>query len=79
LRSAQRLFIANDSRLLPAGVRPPRFVGFNAGGRGVMTLVVLGVRGESAPSNAAMARLILSLSCFKSATILSISKMCSFL
>src|ERR1700730_2862412 len=38
LRSAHRFFIANDRRLLPSGVRPPRFFGFNANGRVVATL-----------------------------------------
>jgi hypothetical protein len=33
LRSAHRFFIANDRRLLPSGVRPPRFFAFNAGAR----------------------------------------------
>ena len=79
LRSAQRFFIANDNRLLPSGVSPPRFLAFNADGRDVAMLVFLAVRGEFAPSNAAMARLSLSLSCFKSATILCKSKIHSFL
>jgi hypothetical protein len=79
LRSAQRFFIANDNRLLPSGVSPPRFLAFNADGRDVVMLVFLAVRGEFAPSNAAMARLSLSLSCFKSATILCKSKIHSFL
>ena len=79
LRSAQRFFIANDNRLLPSGVSPPRFLAFNAGERGVTTLVFFAARGEFAPSSAAMARLSLSLSCFKSATILSRSKIHSFL
>jgi hypothetical protein len=79
LRSAQRFFIANDNRLLPSGVSPPRLLAFNADGRGVATLVFLAARGEFAPSNAAMARLSLSLSCFKSATILCKSKIHSFL
>jgi hypothetical protein len=71
LRSAQRFFMANESRLLPSGVRPPPFFAFNVGGRGVGTLVFLAVRCKFALSTTAMARLILSLSCFKSATILS--------
>ena len=79
MRSAQRFFIANDNRLLPSGVSPPRFLAFNADGRDVAMLVFLAVRGEFAPSNAAMARLSLSLSCFKSATILCKSKIHSFL
>ena len=79
LRSAQRFFIANDNRLLPSGVSPPRFLAFNVDGRDVAMLVFLAVRGEFAPSNAAMARLSLSLSCFKSATILCKSKIHSFL
>jgi len=79
LRSAQRFFIANDNRRLPSGVSPPRFLAFNADGRDVAMLVFLAVRGEFAPSNAAMARLSLSLSCFKSATILCKSKIHSFL
>ena len=78
MRSAQRFFIANDNRLLPSGVSPPRFLAFNADGRDVAMLVFLAVRGEFAPSNAAMARLSLSLSCFKSATILCRSKIHSF-
>jgi len=53
LRSSQRFFIANDNRLLPSGVSPPRFLAFNADGRGVATLVFLVARGEFAPSNAA--------------------------
>jgi hypothetical protein len=32
LRSAQRLFIANDSRFLPAGVMPPRLFLLGAAG-----------------------------------------------
>jgi hypothetical protein len=79
LRSAQRFFIANDNRLLPSGVSPPRFLAFNADGRDVAMLVFLAVRGEFAPSNAAMARLSLSLSRFKSATIFCKSKLHSFL
>jgi hypothetical protein len=78
LRSAQRFFIASDNRLLPSGVSPPRFLAFNVDGRDVAMLVFLAVRGEFAPSNAAMARLSLSLSCFKSATILCKSKIHSF-
>ena len=78
LRSAQRFFIASDSRLLPSGVTPPRFFPFNAGGGGVAT-PVLTARGEFDPSSTAMARLSLSLSCFKSATILCTSTIGSFL
>jgi hypothetical protein len=55
LRSAQRFFIANDSRLLPSGVRPPRFFALIAGGRGVAKLVFLAVRGDFFPSSSAMA------------------------
>ena len=51
LRSAQRFFIANDNRLLPSGVSPPRFLAFNADGRDVAILVFLAVRGEFAPSS----------------------------
>jgi hypothetical protein len=76
LRSAQRFFIARESRLLPSGVRPPRFFRFDAT---VATPIFLAVRIEFDYSNATMARLILSLSCFKSLTILSRSKMSSFL
>ena len=57
---------------------PPRFLAFNTGERDVATLVFLAARGEFAPSSAAMARLSLSLSCFKSARILSRSKIHSF-
>src|SRR6267378_480230 len=71
LRSAQRFFIANDSRLLPSGVRAPRLFAFNTGERGMAMLVVLAVRGEFVPSSSTMARLRRSLSCFRSATILS--------
>src|SRR6202158_2470473 len=78
LRSAQRFFIASDSRLLPSGVSPPRFFPFNAGGGGVAT-PVLTARGEFDLSSTAMARLSLSLSCFKSATILCRSTIGSFL
>jgi len=74
LRSAHRFFIANDRRLLPSGVRPPRFFAVNAGGRGVATLGFLTVRGEVVPSSSAIARLRRSLSCFRSATILTRSK-----
>jgi hypothetical protein len=49
LRSAQRFFIGNDKRLLPSGVRPPRFFAFNTGGRGIATLVFLAIRGEFVP------------------------------
>jgi hypothetical protein len=79
LRSAQRFFIANDNRLLPSGVRPPRSFPFNAAERGVAIFVFLATGVEFAPSSAAMARLSLSLSCFKSASILSRSKVYSFL
>jgi hypothetical protein len=74
LRSAHRFFIANDRRLLPSGVRPPRFFAFNAGRRGVVTLGFLTARGGVVPSSSAMARLRRSLCCFRSATILSRSK-----
>jgi len=72
LRSAHRFFIANDRRLLPSGVRPPRSFAFNAEGRVVATLGFLTVRGEIVPSSSAMARLRRTLSCFRSATILPI-------
>jgi hypothetical protein len=42
-------FIGNDQRLLPSGVRPPRFFAFNTGGRGIATLVFLAIRGEFVP------------------------------
>jgi hypothetical protein len=79
LRSAQRFFIANDNRLLPSGVRPPPSFPFNAAERGVAIFIFLATGVEFAPSSAAMARLSLSLSCFKSASILSRSKVYSFL
>ena len=80
LRSAQRFFIANDNRLRPSGVRPlPRPSPVGADGRGAATLVFFTIRCEVVPSSSAMARPSRSLSCFKSATILSRSKLCSFL
>jgi hypothetical protein len=75
-RSAHRFFIANDSRLLPSGVIPPRLFPFDAV---TATAIFLAVRGEFDASSAAIARLSLSLSCFSSPTILSRSKVRSFL
>jgi hypothetical protein len=74
LRSAQRFFIASESRLLPSGVSVPRFFAFIAVARGMPTFFSFGVRVGFVPSNAAMARPILSLSCIKSAIILFRSK-----
>jgi hypothetical protein len=72
LRSAQRLFIANDKRLLPSGVRPlPRLSPVVAAEWGAATLAFLTGRDEFVPSSSAIARLSRFLSCFKSATILS--------
>jgi hypothetical protein len=79
LRSAQRFFMANDNRLLPSGVMPPRSFPFNAAERGVAMFVFLATGVEFAPSSSAMARLSLSLSCFRSASILSKSKVYPFL
>jgi hypothetical protein len=79
LRSAQRFFIANDSRLLPSGVRPPRFFAFNTGWRKLTTFALLAIRAEFLPSSSPMARLSRSLSCLRSATILSMSKLRSLL
>ena len=76
LRSAQRFFIAKDSRRLPSGVIPPRFFPFDAA---VTRLIFLVVRGAFDPSIAAMTRLSRSLSRFKSVTIFSRSKMFSSL
>jgi hypothetical protein len=78
LRSAQRFFIANDNRRLPSGVSPPRGLAFDVGVGGA-TPLVLAARGEPDPSSSAMARLSLSLSRFRSVTILSRSKIRSFL
>ena len=79
LRSAQRLFIANDKRLRPSGVRPlPLLSPVITGGRGVAAFVFSAVRGNFVPSSSEMARLSRSLSCFKSATIFSMFKLRSF-
>jgi hypothetical protein len=80
LLSAQRLFIANDKRLRPSGVRPlPRFSPVIAVGRGVVAFVFLAIRGNFVPSSSVMARFSRSLSCFKSATSFSMFKLRSFL
>jgi hypothetical protein len=72
LRSAQRLFIANDKRLLPSGVRPlPRLSPVVAGEWGAATIVLLTGRDKFVPSSSAIARLSRFPSCFKSAIILS--------
>jgi hypothetical protein len=72
LRSAQRLFIANDKRLLPSGVRPfPRLSPVVAGEWEAATLAFLTGRDELVPSSSAIARLSRVLSCFKFATIVS--------
>ena len=74
LRSAQRRFIDSDSRLLPSGVRRWRLFTFEAAWRGAAAPLAPDV---SIPSSAATARLSRSLSRFKSATILSMSNVCS--
>ena len=72
LRSAQRLFIANDKRFLPSGVRPlPRLSPVVAGEWPAATLVFLTGRDEFVAPSSAIARLSRFLSCSKSATILS--------
>ena len=78
LRSAQRFFIASDSRFLPAGVRPARFLLLEVAACGVATLRFVPAASVSGPSNAAMARLSRSLSLFNSATIEGMSKVRSF-
>jgi hypothetical protein len=68
----------SDKRLLPAGVRPPRFFVFELAARRVATPFFVLATVASDPSNAAMARLRRSLSFFRSATILSKSKVSSY-
>ena len=78
LRSAQRFFIASDSRFRPAGVRPPRFFLFVALPLGLPTrFLPLGDNAE--PKSAPMARPNLSRSFFKSETTFARSKVRSLL
>ena len=79
LRSAHRFFIANDNRLLPSAVMPPRFFPSDAVASRAAPLTLFSLSGEADPSSVAMARLILSLFRFRSATILATSKIRSFL
>jgi len=74
-RSAHRLFIISDNRLLPSGVIPLVFL-FAVEVEAPGGLPRRGV--DSAPSSAAIAWLRRSLSCFSSATMLSMSKLGSF-
>ena len=81
LRSAQRFFIAIDSRFLPAGVRPPRLRFFGL----VFVVEPLGRPrrffprpGMTDPTSASMARPSRSFSFVKSASNLSRSKIRSF-
>ena len=64
LRSAQRFFIASDSRFRPAGVRPPRFLPTDV---------------NAEPKSAPMTRLSLTRSLFKSETTFARSKVRSLL
>jgi hypothetical protein len=78
LRSAQRFFIASDSRFRPAGVMPPRFFLFVALPLGLPTRFLL--PGDKAdPTSAPMARPKLSRSFFKSETTFARSKVRSLL
>ena len=78
LYSAQRFFIISDNRFLPAGVRRWRRFVFEAW-RGAAALLLVRPPEAPIPSNAAIARLSRPLSRFKSATILFVSKVRSFL
>jgi hypothetical protein len=75
LRSAQRFFIASDSRFLPSGVSRPRRFLFLPAGAGFGPRLA---PAAAEPSSAAIALPIRSASRLKSATILSISKVHSF-
>jgi len=74
LRTAHRLFIASDKRLRPSGVMPPRLFTFEAAWGEAAALLPVPSPKELMPSNAAIARLSWRSSRFKSATILSKSK-----
>ena len=78
LRSAQRFFIASDSRFRPAGVRPPRFFFFVALPLGLPT-GFLPTGDNAEPKSAPMTRLSLSRSLFKSETTFARSKVRSLL
>lgn len=73
LRSAHRFFISSDSRFLPSLVIPPRLFLFVAPDLGAAIRPLL-PEAIPAPTKAVIARISRSLSFFKSATILSISK-----
>lgn len=75
-RSAHRFFIATDKRLLPSGVSRRRRL-FAAGAEPAITFAPA-VLFEPRPSSAAMALLSRVISCFNSATILSVLKIRSF-
>jgi hypothetical protein len=77
LRSAQRLFIAIDSRRLPSAVKPPRLRFFDMEPLGLPPFL-LPPPDKADPSSAVIALPSLSLSFFKSATNLSRSKVLSF-
>ena len=79
LPSAQRFFIASDSRFLPSGVIPPRLFPFEAVRRLATAFVFLAAPGEYDSTSAPMARFSRSRSCFKSETIFSRSKARSLL
>jgi len=74
LRSAHRFFISSDSRFLPSLVIPPRRLVFVAPGLEAAIRPLLPVAFDPAPIKAVIALISRSLSFFKSATILSISK-----
>ena len=78
LPSAQRLFIANDSRLLPSGVISPRFFLFVVLPLG-LPMRFLPPCDKAEPKSAAMACPSRSRSSFKSETIFSRSKVRSLL
>ena len=74
LRSAHRFFISSDSRFLPSLVIPPRLFVFVAPGLEAAIRPLLPVAVDPAPTKAVIALISRSLSFFRSATILSISK-----
>ena len=78
LRSAQRFFIASDSRFRPAGVRLPRFFLFVVFPLGPAD-VLLSTGDNAEPNSAPMARPNLSRSFFKSETTFARSKVRSLL
>ena len=78
LRSAQRFFIAIDSRFLPSGVKPPRSRRFDVVPFGLPARLFLLPPDKADSKSAAIARPSRSASSFNSATNFSRSKIRSF-